>query len=585
MAGVTVKMGVTGLSTFKQSMKDAQAAVKTLDEELKLNEEQLKLNGNKELYMANQAQLLNAKLEAQKNVVAKTEAALKAMKEQGVDESSAAFQTMKTKLYSATTEMTKTKTEIKNLGENAETASGNADTMNESLKGIGKGVSWENVTTGLKDITEQLTTAARSAVNLGRKIYSSVSGSAEWADDVLTRATKYGVDAETIQRMDNVADIIDTDVDTIMKAKNRISRNQDDLGTLLGLDDVSGMSLEDQFWAAGDAILAMTDDVKQAEAAQSVFGANWQDLLPLFTAGRDAYQEALEGTNVLTNEQVQTLGEADDTIKQLEQEVQLLKNQFWSDNAETITSMMQWLIDNKDGVVAALGAIAVGFAGLKLAETATNIAKVVTGMQKLGLVSGGNGTTGGTPTSGTNVPTTTGNSTAGGKFWNGILDNMVNGAAVASLWGQYEYLQNKFNEEFGGLSLEEAQKKLTMQGFGLKTDEEYEDFVQLRDSGGTWGGTSFGNEEEQGLLGWLESTVAEGLDKMNETQEQTSEAATKTAENGLTSSDVNAFQSVPDAMADAVRSGVSSIKVILDGETVGYLVAPYVSQSIARGIN
>lgn len=584
MAGVTVKMGVTGLSTFKQSMKDAQAAVKTLDEELKLNEEQLKLNGNKELYMANQAQLLNAKLEAQKNVVAQTEAALKAMKEQGVDESSAAFQTMKTKLYSATTEMTKTKTEIKNLGENAETASGNADTMNESLKGIGKGVSWENVTTGLKDITTQLTTAARSAVNLGRKIYSSVSGSAEWADDVLTRATKYGVDAETIQRMDNVADIIDTDVDTIMKAKNKLSRNQDDLGTLLGLEDVSGMSLEDQFWAAGDAILAMTDDVKQAEAAQSVFGANWQDLLPLFTAGREAYQEALEGTNVLTNEQVQTLGEADDTIKQLEQEVQLLKNQFWSDNAETITSMMQWLIDNKDGVVAALGAIAVGFAGLKLAETATNIAKVVTGMQKLGLVSGGNGTTGGTPTSGTNVPTTTGKNGGSGSF-GGILDSMVNGMAVAHLWQEYITLSNMTKNATEGLSTEDAQKLVTMQTLDLD-DQEYEAFQRRMESEtfGSSAGSYFG-EEEQGLLGWLESTVAEGLDKMNETQEQTSEAATKTAENGLTSSDVNAFQSVPDAMADAVRSGVSSIKVILDGETVGYLVAPYVSQSIARGIN
>ena len=176
MAGVTVKMGVTGLSTFKQSMKDAQAAVKTLDEELKLNEEQLKLNGNKELYMANQAQLLNQKLEAQKNVVAQTEAALKAMKEQGVDESSASFQTMKQKLYAATTELTKTKTQIKDLGDNAGTAATNADGMNESLKGIGEGISWENVTSGLKSITDSLENAARKAVNLGKKIYEAYFG-------------------------------------------------------------------------------------------------------------------------------------------------------------------------------------------------------------------------------------------------------------------------------------------------------------------------------------------------------------------------------------------------------------------------
>ena len=32
MAGVNVKMGVSGIQQFKQGMKESQAAVKTLDE-------------------------------------------------------------------------------------------------------------------------------------------------------------------------------------------------------------------------------------------------------------------------------------------------------------------------------------------------------------------------------------------------------------------------------------------------------------------------------------------------------------------------------------------------------------------------
>ena len=45
-SGVSIKMGVTGVAQFKQSMKESQAAVKNLDQQLKLNEAQLKLNGN-----------------------------------------------------------------------------------------------------------------------------------------------------------------------------------------------------------------------------------------------------------------------------------------------------------------------------------------------------------------------------------------------------------------------------------------------------------------------------------------------------------------------------------------------------------
>jgi phage-related protein len=35
-------------------------------------------------------------------------------------------------------------------------------------------------------------------------------------------------------------------------------------------------------------------------------------------------------------------------------------------------------------------------------------------------------------------------------------------------------------------------------------------------------------------------------------------------------------------MSDAVVRGMTNVRVVMDGETVGNLVAPYVSQRIAR---
>jgi hypothetical protein len=59
-------------------------------------------------------------------------------------------------------------------------------------------------------------------------------------------------------------------------------------------------------------------------------------------------------------------------------------------------------------------------------------------------------------------------------------------------------------------------------------------------------------------------------------------------QNGITSNDLQGFRGLPGQMSAAVnsgvRTGISGIKVSLDGSTVGRLVAPYVSEYIARDI-
>lgn len=58
--------------------------------------------------------------------------------------------------------------------------------------------------------------------------------------------------------------------------------------------------------------------------------------------------------------------------------------------------------------------------------------------------------------------------------------------------------------------------------------------------------------------------------------------------NNITSSDLQSFRGLPAGILEATRAGaaagVSGIRVTLDGVTVGRLVAPYVSESIARDV-
>ena len=77
---IDVKMGVSGLAQFKQSMNQAQQSVKTLDAELKLNEKQLQASGDKETYMQQKSKLLQQQITAQNKVIKEGQNALNAMK-------------------------------------------------------------------------------------------------------------------------------------------------------------------------------------------------------------------------------------------------------------------------------------------------------------------------------------------------------------------------------------------------------------------------------------------------------------------------------------------------------------------------
>lgn len=626
MAGVTVKMGVSGVSEFKRSMKESESAVKTLNSQLALNESQLKLNGDAEHYAQTKLELLNQKLKAQESVAKNAQSALDEMRKNGVSETSTAFQTLQTKLYNATNEMTKTQTELKNIKSGAEGAATGANGMNEELGKIGQGISWENVTSGIHSVTESLESAGRAALNAGKKLFSSFSGAATWADDVLTRATKYGVSSETIQRMDQAAELIDTDVDTIIKAKNRLANNSKGLDELLGID-TTGMNLEDQFWAAGNAIMALTDEAEKADKAQDVFGRNWMELVPLFSAGREAYDEALKSASVLSEDQVAALGKADDTIHQLEAQVENLKRSFWAENADTIVDAMQWLIDNKDSVITAMTAIGVAFGALKVAEFATNLMKIVDGFKTLsGMGGSGNGLSlpqmpgGGGATvagaAGKSFLAKVGSSIAGVAPALGVTALALTPALLAQNQAYSEYAAttdrrlNTAGSSTGmeALWLEKAAHALDfdwgknqdfgsilsmLMGMNDRSDLEKSKLHNMLSGSVTSQGNYTwdelqrlwnGEEVDTGRMVAIMESVTDAYERMVAVQEENS----KSNENAITSSDLNAFNSLPGDIQAAVEagaaSGVSGIQVNLDGEKVGTLVAPYVSEQLARDI-
>ena len=350
MAGVNVKMGVSGVSQFKSSMKDAQASVKNLNEQLKLNETQLKLTGDQELYLQNKTALLQEAIKKQAEVVRQSEAALQSMQRNGVDQSSAAFQRMQQNMYKASNDLMQFQAELQGVGQAGEEAGDGVDSMNAQLQRIGDGISFQNVKSGLDGIAGKLEAAAQKALDLGRRLINMTLGAGSWADDLVTEASVYGMSPGDLQRMQKTSRLIDTSVETIVGAKRKMSRelgagNAEVLGAFaeFGLDPSAMESTDDKFWAIGDAIMHMSDAEEQEVYAQRVFGRSWHELIPLFEAGREEYERMNESWNVVSDEDIDRLGKMDDAFQSLQNEWETFKMTMLASLSEALTPALETL--------------------------------------------------------------------------------------------------------------------------------------------------------------------------------------------------------------------------------------------------
>ena len=350
--GVNVKMGVSGVAQFKQGMKESQAAVKNLDQQLKLNEQQLKTTGDAELYLQNKTKLLQEQIEKQSQIVQQSEKALAAMRKNGVAETSAAFQNMQAQMYKATTDLWNMRAQLDGVGQAGDDAASGVDEMNNQLKHIGQGVSFQNVTDGLGKITDGMETAAKKALDLGKKIVNATIDAGSWADDLATRAAYYEMTPEQLQRAQKTARLIDTNVEAIVGAQRKLKKGigSADKGVMGAFAELFGdgydprqKGWESAFWDAGEAIMKFFDAEEKEVYAQRLFGRSWSELIPLFTEGREQYEKMNASWNVVSDDNLKKLTDFDDQYQKMISEFETLKMTLLSSFAEGLTPAFEAL--------------------------------------------------------------------------------------------------------------------------------------------------------------------------------------------------------------------------------------------------
>ena len=361
---VNYKIGADA-SSFKKGVNEAQASLKTLDAALKVNEASFKAGGDAQVYMEQKTKLLSDKMTQQKQLVTQLQQGLKQMREQGISPTSVAYQKLEAKMLNAQTAMLETQGAIDGLDESQVKAADSAGALADSVNGIGKKISLDQVIGGIDRITGALQTAAGAAVDLGQKIWDNVMSAAKWADDSATMALMYGIDLDTFLRMQKlVTNGMDTSVDAMLKSRDKLAKNignggdgflqtMKELGLLTETVGKFGEASKsfvtddptEMFWKAGQAIMAMGESFDKEAAAQQLFGKSWKELVPLFKEFNNQadYEKALQNVKVNTEEEVNDLATLNDRVSELQGNIETLTNKGWAALAPSLTGAAEAL--------------------------------------------------------------------------------------------------------------------------------------------------------------------------------------------------------------------------------------------------
>lgn len=283
----------------------------------------------------------------------------------------------------------------------------------------------------------------------------------------------------------------------------------DQLGVVVR-DTATGELRDSQqvFWECITALGRMGDSTEADAAAMTVFGKSFRELKPLIEAGTAEFERVAGQAPILSEEAVKSLGTLNDQVQELDAQWQTLQMELWSalaptmtevagamtefvagwrewaqskegqemlskineilqsligkirthipkalektkQAAETLSNVLQWVLDNGDtvkrileGLVATYGALKIGGGVLKFLQLVKSIQwlNVSRGLNDLAkATSGGNGT--GIPTTSTlsNSPKpTAGGAVPGGLGFSYMLKEAIAGsiptALIASLW-------------------------------------------------------------------------------------------------------------------------------------------------------
>ena len=359
---IKTTLAVDGEAAFKRAINEANTSIRNMGTQLTLAQAQFKKDGDAMKLMETRSKALKGEIGQQEEIVKALEKAVedstKAYGENSAktEKWEAELNRAKARLVGLQNELTLNEAGLDRNGRAFDEGSQHAADYQATLQTIGKNVSFETVSKGISGITGKFEDAVKKVWNFAKGLKDAMVDSGKWADDLVTSATTHGFTLEEEQRWQYAAQFVDTEVDTIFNARQKLTSKMDkgwkkdnlNMWQVLGIDlkDAETGQIRDKMdvmWELGETLLHISEMQERgttnmdAEAlSMDVFGKSWRDLLPLFTAGREEFEKAMAEAPVVADESVVALNSSYDAVQRLESQWDALQKKFFAEIAPTM---------------------------------------------------------------------------------------------------------------------------------------------------------------------------------------------------------------------------------------------------------
>lgn len=329
---IKASIDLTGEKEYRAACSSINTSLREINSEMKLATAEFANNASSSEALTRKQEVLQKRLAEQAKKAEAAEAALRKMREAGIDPTDPAYQKMQTNLNNTKAEMAKTEQQINSTSKELKQSK----------------VDWESVGNVVGKVGKAFGTAlaalGTAAVGAASALAGLTVSASNYADDILTTSANTHIATDDLQKYSYALNFIDGDLNTLtgtMKKNTQImSKARDGNKTYTAAYEKLGISITDTngelrngqevYWEVIDALGKVENETERDALAMQLLGKSGTELNTIIDAGSEAFKdlgnEAEAMGYVMSDEAVSALGSFNDKLQQLKAGMTGLKN-------------------------------------------------------------------------------------------------------------------------------------------------------------------------------------------------------------------------------------------------------------------